>query len=235
MNIEKIRMLIACLRTAPDIYGFWANELERAVESTVGSEPEVSGYDPTEARRTVTVRWPDGKVLSYSRFMNHGETNRYLTDMLEYVRSQIIVALERSNNDEKPQDIALAILQAAMEVFVTETTPQPAIPPGYALIPINNSWLRAIDEDLASTHLGVANPEDNYDTARIKLNALICWHVNVALDPQVNGGWKLVPVEPTKKMIVAARNHHEGEAYLPYSIYTSMLAAAPEVTEVRNA
>jgi hypothetical protein len=42
-------------------------------------------------------------------------------------------------------------------------------------------------------------------------------------------GWKLVPVEPTEAMILAAREHHEGDHYLPVSLWRAMLAAAPEV------
>ena len=42
-------------------------------------------------------------------------------------------------------------------------------------------------------------------------------------------GWRLVPIEPTPKMVEAAREHHEGEAYLPFSLYKAMIAAAPEV------
>ena len=41
-------------------------------------------------------------------------------------------------------------------------------------------------------------------------------------------GWKLVPVEPTHDMVYAAREHHEGEPYLPHSLYSAMLAAAPQ-------
>lgn len=41
--------------------------------------------------------------------------------------------------------------------------------------------------------------------------------------------YKLVPVEPTQEMVEAARQHHEGEAYLPVSLYKAMLAAAPAV------
>ncbi|WP_145525871.1 hypothetical protein [Yersinia rohdei] len=41
-------------------------------------------------------------------------------------------------------------------------------------------------------------------------------------------GWKLVPIELTAEMAQAAREAHEGESYLPYSIYRAMLAAAPE-------
>lgn len=50
--------------------------------------------------------------------------------------------------------------------------------------------------------------------------------------------YKLVPVEPTMEMIEAARKHHEGEAYLPVSLYKAMLAAAPatnEPEEMKNA
>lgn len=42
-------------------------------------------------------------------------------------------------------------------------------------------------------------------------------------------GYKLMPIEPTLSMIAAARLHHEGEAYLPVSLYKAMLEAAPEV------
>ena len=41
-------------------------------------------------------------------------------------------------------------------------------------------------------------------------------------------GWQVVPVEPTREMIEAARQHHEGEAYLPFSLYKAMLAVAPK-------
>ena len=44
---------------------------------------------------------------------------------------------------------------------------------------------------------------------------------------KVPDGWKLVPIEPTAEMAQAARDCHEGESFLPYSIYRAMLAAAP--------
>ncbi|HHH0143639.1 TPA: hypothetical protein ACPZB9_004345 [Yersinia enterocolitica] len=51
--------------------------------------------------------------------------------------------------------------------------------------------------------------------------------------PQLNSqeipeGWKLVPIELTAEMAQAAGEAHEGESYLPYSIYRAMLSAAPE-------
>ena len=39
-------------------------------------------------------------------------------------------------------------------------------------------------------------------------------------------GLKLVPVEPTQEMIMAAASEHEGQFYLPVSLYKAMLAAA---------
>ena len=45
--------------------------------------------------------------------------------------------------------------------------------------------------------------------------------------PVIPDGWKLVPIEPTAEMAQAARDCHESESFLPYSIYRAMLAAAP--------
>ena len=61
-----------------------------------------------------------------------------------------------------------------------------------------SGWLRAIDEALIVAHIGVANESDTYEQAKSKLDNLIGFHVDVATDPAVNGGWKLVPIEPTE-------------------------------------
>ena len=100
--------------------------------------------------------------------------------------------------------------------------------------PPPSGWLRAIDEALVVTHLGVANASDTYEQAKAKLDSLISFHVDIATDPAVNGGWKLVPIEPTEKMI----NEGTCAATLPGPRYidsacakqcwTNMLAAAPE-------
>lgn len=47
-------------------------------------------------------------------------------------------------------------------------------------------WLRAIDEAMVSSPLGVADASDSYEVAKKKLNDLICWNVQVATDPAVN-------------------------------------------------
>ena len=67
--------------------------------------------------------------------------------------------------------------------------PSPSIPEG---------WFRAIDEALVSAHVGVASADDTYEQARAKLDSLLGFHVDVATDPAVNGGWQLVPVNPTE-------------------------------------
>lgn len=62
-------------------------------------------------------------------------------------------------------------------------SPEPQQPSG---------WHCAVDEEMVLTHLGVADPSDSYETAKKKLNDLIAWHVAVATDPAVNGGYVLV-------------------------------------------
>ena len=99
---------------------------------------------------------------------------------------------------------------------------------------VPDGWLRAIDEALVVAHLGVAEAEDGYEEARRKLNELICWHVTVATDPAVNGGWKLMPVEPTKE-IYECFSAYDGTSYSnPFDFddfrvdYGFALEAAPE-------
>ena len=60
---------------------------------------------------------------------------------------------------------------------------------------VPEGWLHAIDEALVIAYLGVANESDTYEQAKAKLDSLIGLHVDMATDPAVNGGWKLVPIE----------------------------------------
>lgn len=48
-------------------------------------------------------------------------------------------------------------------------------------------WLRAVDEEMVCAHLGVAEAEDSYETAKKKLANLIQWNIAVAMDPSVGG------------------------------------------------
>lgn len=55
-------------------------------------------------------------------------------------------------------------------------------------------WAAAADRELVAAELGVAKIDDSTDVAAAKLRELIDWHVSVATDPAVNGGYVLVPV-----------------------------------------
>lgn len=55
---------------------------------------------------------------------------------------------------------------------------------------------------------------------------------NALLTVQVQEGWKLVPVEPTADMIIAAGDGYEtGEVIGPASCYRVMIAAAPALPQ----
>lgn len=102
-----------------------------------------------------------------------------------------------------------------------QAQPAPSVPEG---------WLRAVDEALVVAHIGVANESDAYEEAKAKLDSLIGFHIDVATDPAVNGGYKLMPIEPTHETLMVI----VGVVTAPLSfrevraIYDAMLAAAPE-------
>ena len=73
-----------------------------------------------------------------------------------------------------------------------------ALPGAQPTSSVPEGWLRAIDEALVVAHIGIANESDTYEQAKAKLDNLIGFHVDVATDPAVNGGWKLVPTNPTE-------------------------------------
>ena len=59
------------------------------------------------------------------------------------------------------------------------------------------------------------------------------FHVDVATDPAVNGGWKLMPIEPTYEMLEAGEDtcvptYTDTPVSVPFDVYSAMLAAAPE-------
>ena len=60
---------------------------------------------------------------------------------------------------------------------------------------MSDAYLKAVDEELILTHLGTASVGDSLPEARQKLRELIDWHIAVATDERVNGGYRLVKVE----------------------------------------
>lgn len=65
---------------------------------------------------------------------------------------------------------------------------------------VPDGWLRAIDEELVMTCNGTADYEDDYDTAKRKLDQLIQWHIAVATDPKVNGGFSLQQADKVQEL-----------------------------------
>lgn len=102
--------------------------------------------------------------------------------------------------------------------------PAPSVPTG---------WLRAIDEALIVAHIGMANADDTYAQAKSKLDTLIGLHVDVATDPAVNGGWKLVPTAESRhpgihKMLNALHAVDNTPGASEWESYAAFLAATPE-------
>ena len=101
--------------------------------------------------------------------------------------------------------------------------PAPSIPEG---------WLRAIDEALIVAHIGMANADDTYAQAKSKLDTLIGLHVDIATDPAVNGGWKLVPTAESRhpgiyKMLSALHAVDNTPGASEWESYAAMLEATP--------
>jgi hypothetical protein len=65
-------------------------------------------------------------------------------------------------------------------------------------------WIRAIDEEMVAAHLGIASIDDSYEGAKYKLNSLINWHIAVATDPNVNGGYELQNVKRIRDLVEQA-------------------------------
>jgi hypothetical protein len=88
----------------------------------------------------------------------------------------------------------------------------------------NIGWLHAVDEAMVSAHIGVANLSDSYESAKAKLNSLIDWHIEVATDPAVNGGFSL---QPEAAGVPDASKQFHDWAIAEHA----MLAAAPQPPE----
>lgn len=54
---------------------------------------------------------------------------------------------------------------------------------------------KAIDQELICANIGCVCEGDDYETAQKNLSELIRWHVDVATDERVNGGYRLVLVD----------------------------------------
>lgn len=66
----------------------------------------------------------------------------------------------------------------------------------------------------------------NYDQIYVREQSFKVWQAAKAHEAEKLKGKVVVPVEPTQAMIDAVRSEHEGEPYLPYSLYKSFSKAA---------
>lgn len=67
-------------------------------------------------------------------------------------------------------------------------------------------WVVAADTELVVANIDIASESDTYEQAIAKLNRLIHYHIDVATNPQVNGGYKLVKIEPDATMLAAGED-----------------------------
>lgn len=91
---------------------------------------------------------------------------------------------------------------------------------------VPDEYRDALDRALVTIEATV----DSYSSASDALNTLIDWHIAVATDPKVNGGWKLVPVEPTQDMLESGWSVDDAgfDWSVTPEIWKAMLNAAPQ-------
>ncbi len=77
-------------------------------------------------------------------------------------------------------------------------------------------WIRAVDEEMTATHLGIASIDDTYEVAKRKLNALIEWHITLNTEPdKVEHIMKLVEAYRTSG---GSEEHHARKEILRQAI-----------------
>lgn len=131
-------------------------------------------------------------------------------------------------------EISRAIRLPDMTVEVTELEENGDVKAykvvGGGHIPADSKIVNDADEALRDALDLVGLDISAYSSPKEALAAIIDWHVSVATNSRTNGGWQLVPVEPTEEMLDAAclTNGTSGDRY------KAMLAAAPNSARNRN-
>lgn len=67
---------------------------------------------------------------------------------------------------------------------------------------IENVYQQVIDEELICAHLGITENSDDYHTAKSKVNSVIDYHITIATDSKVNGGYFLINKEDFQDMML---------------------------------
>src|SRR5690606_17960828 len=66
-----------------------------------------------------------------------------------------------------------------------------------------NPWHLAVDHERVTAHAGIGAEGVTREEAAKQLGELIDWHVKVATDPAVNGGFRLMPMQQGGGEVVA--------------------------------
>lgn len=101
------------------------------------------------------------------------------------IKQQVFKLPAPSTVTAEVMNLCISLDRLAHMVAALRTASQPRDP-----------FRHAVEQELVCAHLGVAGENDDEETARKKLAELIDWHIAVATDPAVNGGFKLVPATP---------------------------------------
>lgn len=108
------------------------------------------------------------------------------------VVEQALEALEKTTVLHDPMRVsAITALKAALA--------QQAVPAE----PV--AWLRVIDEAMVTHHLGVADPADDYETAKRKMNNLLCTAQDI--------GAFFAKTEPVQEPVAYRHLHEDGWEY----------------------
>lgn len=142
--------------------------------------PPAPGAQPAPSEKDEPIR------KAWARFKNelHRSPDALYPGMSEAFEKHFSQSF--TDREWRAESATWAAAWKAAKRHEAQAQPAPSIPDG---------WLRAIDEALVVAHIGVANESDTYEQAKAKLDSLIGFNVDIATDPAVNGGYKLVSVD----------------------------------------
>lgn len=137
----------------------------------------------TDAFRSVLRRYQDARVFSN---LHTRQVARAILEEAEAALASAQHAGAGGSACKQPYVAARPIEACACAKLMCTKS----IPPTISVT--HNPWQRAVDEERISAHLGIAADGVTNEEARRLLGELIDWHIKVATDPAVNGGYKLV-------------------------------------------
>ncbi len=123
------------------------------------------------AREAGAVTLPSGEAVFHSA-LSLGRFAELVAKQAQNLEMLRMIATRARNFPNYPLGYHIPEVFAA----VGEQPPEPQ-----AQEPVN-VWQRAVDDELVSAHLGIANNDATYAQAKLKLHELICWSIQVDKD-----------------------------------------------------